>query len=81
MAAGRGQSRTHASDFGLDRAGENHADRVQQDELGMLAVSLGDRFPRRAGDEVRELFDDAQVDRVGVNVDELKTCKAQKRQS
>ena len=54
MAAGRGQSRTHASDFGLDRAGENHAERVEQDELGMLPDGRGDRVPRRVGDEVRE---------------------------
>src|SRR5437660_12818686 len=55
MAAGRGQSRTDASDFGLDRAGKNHTDRVEQYELGVLADGLGDRFPRRTGDEVGEL--------------------------
>src|SRR5262249_58815392 len=57
MAAGRGQSRTDASDFGLDRAGKNHTDRVEHYELGMLADGLGDRFPRRLSDEVGELFD------------------------
>ena len=57
MTTGRGQSRTHRGNFGLHRAGENHAERVQQDELGRLAHGLGDRVPRRVGDDVRELFD------------------------
>ena len=57
MAAGRGQSRADASDFGLDRARKNHTDRVEKDELGMLADGRGDRLPRCTGDEVREFFD------------------------
>src|SRR5215468_3421789 len=57
MAAGRGQSRPGAGHFWLHGPGEHHADRVEEDELGMMSDGLGDRVPRRVGDEVRELFD------------------------
>src|SRR5262247_4815663 len=57
MAAGRGQSRPGAGYFWLNGAGEHHADRVEEDELGMMSDSLGHRVPRRVGDEARELFD------------------------
>src|SRR5215471_15330896 len=57
MAAGRGQSRPGAGYFWLNGASEHHADRVEEDELGMTSDGLGDRVPRRVGDEVRELFD------------------------
>src|SRR5215470_18413363 len=57
MAAGRGQSRSGAGDFWLNGAGEHHADRVEEDELGMIPDGLGDRVPWRVGDKVRELFD------------------------
>ena len=54
---GRGQSRPHAGHLGLHRARQHHAQRVQQHELGVLPDSLGDRLPRRAGHEVRQLLD------------------------
>ena len=57
LAAGRGQSGPHARDLGLDGAGENHPERVEQHELGMLANGRGDGLPRRAGDEMRERLD------------------------
>ena len=56
-AAGRDQSGTDIGDFGLDRAGKNHTDRVEHHELGVLAHGPRDGFPRRPGDEVREFFD------------------------
>ena len=57
LAAGGGQPRPHAGHLGLDRARQDHAQRVQQHELGVRANGLGDRLPRRAGHEVRQCLD------------------------
>ena len=56
-AAGCDQARTDTRDLGLRGAGEHHAERVQEHELGVLTNSGGDGVPRRRGYEMRELLD------------------------
>ena len=43
--------------FGPRGAGQRHADRVQQDELGAAVYRLRHVVPARARDELRELLD------------------------
>ncbi len=57
LTTGGGQARPRAGHLGLHRASENHAQRVEQHELGVLPNRRGDRLPRRACDEVRQLLD------------------------
>jgi hypothetical protein len=57
MAAGGGQPAPGRRNLGLDGSREDHADRVEHDELGVLAHRRGNRVPRRVGDESRQGFD------------------------
>ena len=54
---GCGQARPRAGHLGLHRAGEDHAQRVQEHELGVSLNRSGDGLPRGASHEVRQLLD------------------------
>ena len=56
-ASGFGQTRSRARDLGLQRAGQNHAERVEQHQLGVLTDRVRNRFPGCRCGEPRQLLD------------------------
>ena len=54
---GRSHTLTQRRHFRAHRAGEDHANRVEQHQLGVLAHRRGDLLPLRLGYELREFFD------------------------